>query len=495
MKKPTLNLFYLLFPFFLFIGCEKTAPIPNPEETSDELKTIIFKLTGFSSEIRPLSSKMATAKNGASSNITFNQIQSLYFWSFNESNLIPEVAIHPDNVSIVLEPGNTALTYPAGYKHDMFPEGQCVSMRGVKRITFKMSMKNVSDLSKIDFDAASSNTGPKNFKIYYTLNEGSDFTLISEDNQFTNMSQQSRNHFAFDLSTIATGEHEHLWIMIEPFGGERGTVGDYNEATGLLRIDNFDISGIYNADGSEETTLNKINYYIFKKEDNTLALEGDLSFETDREAPSLSLKLPVGSYYASFISNSSKKNLLLSKNPVVANDFYVANHFDNDQALIFGTQITDITVSESNSPIDVVLNRYFSNVKFEFTDLTDLSFINKIVINRLHENFIYTPYGNPSSLPVSDASMITFLQPFKEDTKSITFNQFIGEVNQPVDLTYNILVYGEGDELLRDFTVNNAVKNNVQLLFKGELLKEIDKRGDFIIEWNEQWDDRVNGEF
>ena len=493
MKKSTVNLFYLVL--LLFISCEKTAPIPDPEEASDELKTVVFKLTGFSSEIRPLSSKMATSKSRANAKIESNQVQYLYFWSFNEGNLIPEVAIHPTDASIALDPENTPLTYPNGYKHDSFPEGQCVSMRGVKRMTFKISMKNVSALSKIDFDAASSNTGPKNFKIYYAVNDGSDFISISEDNQFTNMSQQSRNHFEFDLSTITASEHDNLWIIIEPFAGERGVVGDYNEATGLLRIDNFGISGIYDSDGAEETMLHKINYYIFKKEDNTLALEGDLTFEANHQAPPLSLKLPVGSYYASFVSNSSKKNLLLSKSPAAAKDLYIANHFDNHQALIFGTQITDITVSENNSPIEVALKRYFSNVKFEFTDQTDLSFIDKIVINRMHENFIYTPYGAPSSLPVSDASMITFVHPFKEETNALTFNQFIGEVNQPVELSYNILIYGENDELLRDFIVHNAVKNNVQLLFKGELLKDLDKKGDFIIEWNEQWGDPVNGEF
>lgn len=493
MKRSTVNLFYLVL--LLFISCEKTAPIPDPKEASDELKTVVFKLTGFSSEIRPLSSKMATSRSQVNAQDRSNQIQHLYFWSFNEGNLIPDVAIHPTDVSISLAPENTTLTYPNGYKHDMFPEGQCVSMRGVNRMTFKMSMKNVSELSKINFDAASSNTGPKNFKIYYAVNDGSDFISISENNQFINMSQQSRNHFEFDLSTIAIGEHDHFWIMIEPFGGERGTVGDYNEATGLLRIDNFGISGIYDSDGAEETMLHKINYYIFRKEDNTLALEGDLTFDANHLAPPLSLKLPVGPYYASFVSNSSKKNLLLSKSPVAAKDFYIANHFDNHQALIFGTQITDITVSENNSPIEVALKRYFSNVKFEFTDQTDLSFINKIIVTRMHENLIYTPYGTPSSLPVSDASMITFVHPFKEDTNAITFNQFIGEVNQPVELSYNILVYGENDELLRDFTVHNAVKNNVQLLFKGELLKDLDKKGDFIIEWNEQWGDPVNGEF
>lgn len=493
MKKSTLNLFYLLL--FLCMGCEKTAPIPDLEEPSDELKTVIFNLTGFSSEIRPLSSKMATSKSGVNRNVAFNQVQYLYFWSFNESNLAPEVAIHPDNVSITLEPENTAITYPAGYKHDTFPEGQCVSMRGAKRMTFKMSMKNVSALSKIDFDAASSNTGPKNFKIYYSVNDGSDFISISEDNQFTNMSQQSRNHFEFDLSTVTAGEHDNLWVMIEPFGGERGTVGDYNEATGLLRIDNFGITGIYTSDGSEETILNKINYYVFKTEDNTLALEGDLSFQADQQAPQLSLKLPVGSYYASFVSNSSKRELLLAKKPPAAKDFYVSNHFDNHQAVIFGAEITDITVSENTSPIEVALNRYFSNVKFEFTDQTDLSSVNKLVINRMHENFVYTPFGPPSSLPVSDASMITFIEPFKEETKSIAFNQFIGNVNHPEDLSYNVLVYGTDNELLRDFTVNNAVKNNVQLLFKGELLKGTDRSGNFLIEWNEQWDDAVSGEF
>lgn len=493
MKKSTLNLFYLLL--FLCTGCEKTAPIPDLEEPADELKTVIFNLTGFSSEIRPLSSKIATSKSGVNRNVALDQVQYLYFWSFNEHNLAPEVAIHPGDVSITLEPENTAVTYPAGYKHDTFPEGQCVSMRGVKSITFKMFMKNVSALSKIDFDVASSNTGPKNFSIYYAIDDGNDFNLISEDNQFTNMSPQSRNHFEFNLSTITDNEHEYLWIKVEPSAGDRGTVGDYNEATGLLRIDNFGIAGIYNSDGSEETTLNKINYYVFRTEDNTLALEGDLAFQADQQAPQLSLKLPVGSYYASFVSNSSKRELLLAKQPSAANDFYVSNHFDNHQAVIFGSQITDITVSENTNPVEVALNRYFSNVKFEFTDQTDLSLVNKIVINRMHENFVYTPYGLPSSLPVSDASMITFVDPFKEETKSIAFNQFIGNVNHPVDLTYNVLVYGADNELLRDFTVNNAVKNNVQLLFTGELLKGTDRNGNFLIEWNEQWDDAVSGEF
>jgi len=49
-------------------------------------------------------------------------------------------------------------------------------------------------------------------------------------------------------------------------------------------------------------------------------------------------------------------------------------------------------------------------------------------------------------------------------------------------------VYNQADKLLRTFTVSGNIKNNVRLVFRGELLSGIDASNNFTVRYQEDWD-------
>ncbi|QNL51295.1 hypothetical protein H8S90_06890 [Olivibacter sp. SDN3] len=509
MKKKSLLQVFIFLNLFLagLTSCKKETTLPNSEEDI-ELQEVTFKFKGFSSVIKPLATTAHANRQAAgmsfsqqqnfSNTLNASETSYLYFWSFNSSNLLPDVAIHRAGSGITLESEDDQASYFPGYGNDQFPAGYCLSTRGTQSLLFAMPLNEVSELSSLALDVGSSNTGPKNFGIYYSVDGGNEFTLISDDNQFTNMNAQARNQFTFDLSelTDALDEPDFL-IKIEPFAGDRGSAGEYNDKTGTFRVDNFRLSGVFDGEiiDDKEPLINQIHYYIFNADDHQLATEGISALdEKTEEENQLSIRLPSGTYYAFFVSNTSSKDLLLPAEINQASDLYIANHFDNAQAIIFGATTPTFDMS-TNVQLDVILNRHFSNILFEFTDEEDLTEIGEIHISRVHENITYTPFGSPEAQPITDAATIRFSTPFTDGENIISFNQFLGETAVPLELDYEITVLDQHGNLLRTFALQGKAPNNVQLIFKGELLSGTDRTGGFLIDWNHHWDDTITESF
>jgi len=90
--------------------------------------------------------------------------------------------------------------------------------------------------------------------------------------------------------------------------------------------------------------------------------------------------------------------------------------------------------------------------------------------------------------PILDQSEISIVPSFTSSNKTIAFNEFLGNVLQPFGVDYRVQVYGEADTILRTFEVNSAIRNNVQLLFRGPLLENAGSTSSFSIVFREDWD-------
>lgn len=480
-------------------ACEKTVPeLPEKPQPTD-LQTVTFNLKGFTSAINPLNvmegrQNMSSNLPKASGLAPNEQEQFLYFWSFNEENTVADIALHTTEAQISFTAADTNPGFITGYGLSPYPAGKALNIKGLKELLIHVSLKGASEVKQLAFDVGSSGTGPKNFNLQYSIDNGLSYQPLSVDNPFENTKDNTRNSYTFDLSTLVNSS-EQLTLKLEPFAGERGEAKEYNPNTGTFKIDNLRVSGIFNQDQPEEPGDGKgtIHYHIFNAGDHSLATEGIVPFN-DGQSPAITVKLPVGLYYASFVSNSSDTALLLPPTVIDAASWWISNRFSNYQAVVFGTTVPDLSV-DKNTEIEATLNRYFSEIKFEFTDEDDLSDISKIIVKQLQDALVYAPYRNPSTYAMEDSTVITLNQPFTQTHKSIQFNQFIGQVNEAVDLAYRVEVYDRDDELIRSFDVSSAIKNNVQLLFKGNLLSGTDKQGHFQIEWNKQWNDALTEDF
>ncbi|WP_134089597.1 hypothetical protein [Olivibacter sp. XZL3] len=507
MKTHFFKILSLSFLFsVLFIRCEKPAPEPESQIDEEALHTVTLKLKGFTKRITPLADQSAMNSSRLMTTSSSNRMstsasesgpeeQHLYFWSFNNDDLVPEIAVGSAAPSLSFQAVDTSPSFTAGFGLSPYPAGKALSLRGLQALVITMPLSGVSQITTLAFDVASSGTGPKNFRIYSSTDDGTTYRPLSEDNQFSNTKDNTRNSYEFDLSQLGAVQAERLTIKIEPFEGERGEANDYDQNRGTFKLDNFRLSGLYNAEHAEEPTddISKIQYFIFNANDHTFAAQGNTTFDPSTDGIDLSFKLPRGTYYGFITSNVSKAALVLPPRIAQASDLYISNSFANHQALIFGAQIPHLEI-DNHIEVDAVLKRYFSEIRFEFTDGYDLSEVHKIRISPEHEDFLYAPF-NAQTTERQAASTLVLHPSFDSSNKSLSFHQFIGDVSDPVHIGYVVDVYNENDELLRTFTVTASIKNNVQLLFKGELLTDVDRNNQFQIEWNQLWDESLTQTF
>jgi len=134
-------------------------------------------------------------------------------------------------------------------------------------------------------------------------------------------------------------------------------------------------------------------------------------------------------------------------------------------------------------------------VTLDFTDLRDLSEIKKIIVKPMMAPIRWSPF-NPNLeiiIPKSEDNVIEFVQNFHIH-KEISFNQFIGMSSDEIPLHYEFEVWDD-TKMVRKFRLNAAVKNNVKLIFRGDLYPSgmVNKIFEIIID--EEWDDTKIIEF
>lgn len=479
-------LFFLGSVFFL-TSCLKEEPV-TPDE--GEKYAVNFAFPGFSTVSKPLSPDRLSAlkfldKRAAVGNMqSYGEEEYLYFWSFNQESLIPDIRINKET-RITYNEGSEPTQFGSGFPHADFPAGMALSFNGVEDIEFAFPLTNITHLSEVGFDISSSNTGPKAFHLLYSNDGGETYKMLSEDNQFMNLKNQTRNTFSFSLDTIEWDFANELQVKLVALSGERDTLPDMG-TRGVTRIDNFYLSG----QGEFPPTIATagLYYWVFDYVTKQLVQSDHLPYETD--IPDITLSLPKGRYITHFVSHVAEQELITAKDIQSMEQHYISSYFKDHLAEVNGS--IDTIDIEGNQSVNIILGRYHSAVKFELTDDQSLEDVSLVRVNRLRDPYFYAPFNPNMSNPILDQSDIELEVDFATDSKILYFHQFIGDSKEEQELEYEVEVFA-GASLLRSFRVNASAKNNTQLIFRGKLLA--DPTGSFTFSFNEDWDGEKEVEF
>ena len=482
-------------------GCHRDVPFPQ----ENELHNITFSLSGFESEVGPLSGHylkkmMGMADAGVRSllNITPSpEPQYVYYWSFNEETLTPDIAVDEEEVSITFEANTDVPDFVNGFVLDPFEAGRALSIRGAKSLVVKLPVGSLDSVGDFSFDIKSSDTGPKAFSLSYSIDGGSTYDVLNANNQFENTGSTQRNRYAFHIPGLSElSGVESLQVKLDFLEGDRGTGGMYNDVSGTVHLDNIRLSGVYNAEiigGGDPSLPETLRYYVFAAEDGRLIEQRELGMDALVEESSLTFKLSNGIYDVLFIAYRSAKEVLLPADITHASEFYFGQEFGDDKAVTFALLKAGFVVDDADITEPAVLTRCFSAVEFDFADVwEDLAPVSKIEITRKHENYVYTPFGIPSEVPVDDLNTISFERFASEDDFQLTFHQFLGLVTDPQNIAYQVTAFGEEGNVLNTVTLTEAIRNNVQLSFHGKLLGDVSR---FAVTFDPDWEERIEHPF
>ena len=491
MKKPIHSVWYSLSIFFMMlsiVSCKKNSAEPND---GSEIYTIGFKFKEFERHVSPLEAKLqatSETKKRASSSFSKSGVHEglIYYWSFNAGTLMPDIYTST-HWSITYNQGLIPDEYGIGWGYDTYTAGNALSLKGLQELIFKMPLTNVIEMHELAFDVSSSGTGPKGFSLLFSQ-DGENYVPLKENNQFTNTNTpQARNTFSFSLRDLSLDYAKELFIKLVPKPGIRGNAGDYNATKGIMRMDNFRISGTSAEIG--DANVRRIHYHVFDAVTKNLVLSGADHFR-EGELTDFSLVLPAGSYIASFVANVSNAELHI---PEIgsASAYYVSNSFANHKANIFG--VLDTFSVDGNTERELELKRYYSEVRFAFTDIRDLSNVAKLVVKQVHQPKFYAPFQPAMNNPVLDDSEIVIPTEFTADNREVFFHQFMGNIMVPTSLMYEVEAYDVSDGLITRLRLDAEVVNNVRLLFRGKLLET--PGSGFVVRLNEDWDGEKNVDF
>jgi len=489
MKKIRSDQFWcglcLALAVFVAGSCRKDAVAP---QDSGERYTVKFRFREFGASISPLAGQglrgRPFTKLAATNPTQTTEEGYLYYWSFNAGDLVPDIRVSTGSkISYNGEgvPGN----FTSGWVFDTFAAGKAMSLTGAQELTFELPLANVQEVRSLGFDIGSSSTGPKSFDLLYSQ-DGQHYDTIMVDNQFSNTNtSQAKNAFVFHIDTLTLDLTAPLFVRLVPLAGKRGSAGNYNPTTGVMKVDNFRLVGI--SESTRGVGVSKLHYHIFDATNGNLVLAGEETFSPG-QLPSLSLSLPPGNYHSSFAANESEAGLILG-------GYYFSNTFSNHLAKVFG--VVDTFAVQGDSDANLVLERYYSRVKFEFTDTGDLSEVGRIVFTPAHEPYFYAPFATGMANPVLDQSDISVTPDFANTGKELTFHQFMGRLPAPGNLSYTVEVYDAANVLLRTFSVSASIKNNVQLVFRGDLLSGTNAKTNngFSVAYDKNWNGNVEKTF
>ena len=488
---------------FSLIGCHHDVPLPSSEE--NKMHSVTFNLSGFESEITPLSGRATKRFMGGVHPdmqalhhiVPSPEPQYVYYWSFNEETLVPDVAVDEQEAGISFEANTADPDFVNGFALEPFEAGRALSIRGAKSLVIRLPIASVESLSDFSFDIKSSDTGPKDFSVSYSTDGGNTYEMLSMTNPFENTGSAQRNRYVFDVSGFSEFvDAEILQIKMDFLEGDRGVGGAYNEVTGTVHLDNIRLTGVYNAaviEDGDPSMPETLRYYVFAADDGSLVAQEEMPIDALGESHSLTIKLGEGVYDVLFFAYRSNQGLLFPTDLANSNAFYVGQRFKDEGAITYAWLRDDFVVGDEDVAAPAVLTRCFSAVKFDFTDVwEDLTKVRKIDIIRQHENYIYTPFGEPSEMPLAEPDTISRMALVSEEDYAITFHQFLGLSDQPKNVSYELKAFGADGEVLNTLIVNERIQHNIQLVFRGKLLGDLDR---FLIEINPDWDEIREHEF
>lgn len=480
----------------LMVSCKDDQLIQVGEKEKD-LRTIQFRMEQFKSQINPLRASVGPGFMGTTSskgNVeTSPTVQRLYFWSFNQGTHVADVGIDTLNTAFTLIRNNGSIEFDIGVGTAFAPyvAGQCLGALGPREMSANMPIKGVQRLGTLRFDMHSSATGPRDFDLYYSLDDG-ERVLLTDSNSFDG----NWTPFLYDVSEITLNSAEMIhfhWVYKS--GVQR--VQNYNPMQGALRMDNLSLTGIYTSATTEDSLQvdGEVQYYVFSKNNHKLVMEGKQDINTDLSIPITKIKLEDGEYFLSFLVNFSDEELITPESIQDAEDLYYYQKLSNGEPITYGALVEHLLV-DSDLELNLEMNRQYSQVRIEFTDAEELDEVDRIEITT-ESKHVFFPYIAPY-LPetdwVTNEEKIIFYPDF-DSHSGIQFNQFLGERPAGCELIYILKAYDSTDMLMREIRLEAVIPNNVQVVFTGKLLDSTAPGAAFYPVWNLEWGQPINQTF
>ena len=462
----------------LAASCKKSIFLDD----GNEKIPVIINLSGFTSTQSDLPGVSYQPSKFAATQLQGSQAYqegNLYYWSFNEDKLDPDVKYQNKEAPTISYNANRIPTsfVNSTYSYEGYAAGRALTITGAGEVQIQLPIKEVRSLKNFGFDIGSSNTGPKTFSIAYSLDKGQTFETLIANNQFASFTANAKQTFVYNLTDIPLEAATEIQFKLIFAAGDRGTSSDYNATSGSIRLDNIYLSGSAPVQDAYHA-VNKLHYYFFNRSSNKLT-SGEIEFV---KQGTLSLELEYGQYDFFLVSNNSAEELIIPAE-FTKNTFYLSNYFRNAKAEIFG-YVGQLTV-EKPLTTNIELGRLFSQIKIEFTDPGSLSHIERLVIRQSHQPFQYTPFIMSNASNIQDQSSISFEEDL-DVNKQVIYNQFMGKLADAKALSYTVEVYSAAG-LIRTFDLGSTLKNNMQLVFRGNLLENTLANGQFEIIRNETW--------
>jgi len=496
----------VLLLFGAMSSCKKDGQI-GIGSGDEAWRNVTFRIKPFEARVNPLMTNYYGNGPGGDPNwtqVSYGNVspseseQILYLWTFNNEDLKPDIGVDTSNagISLLNMNGGSNNSYKNGVKFSTYEAGKAINITGADEITISMPVINVTEIAKIRFDASSSDTGPKDFSISYSFGSDGDYSIISEVNDL--LSSTSQKTFEFDLNGIILLEEGfdsfHVKIKVKE-GSQRPEGKTYNPNAGTFSIDNFAMYGVYPGPEIDPLGLGEgtILYHVFNAIDSSLVQAGQKSINSDQVLPELTFKLSDGEYFISFIANFSEEPLIFPTSLSKANEFFIYQKLLKKSAVVYGTLISELEI-DADLNMDLEMERYFSEVNFEFTDTHGLTSVQKIEVENIQKT-VYFPYSQPFDVGgdlTEQEEKLVFMPDFST-SNNIRFHHFLGKTPSPRSVSYKLKAFDANGDLLREVDVSAMVNNNVQLSFVGKLLESTGNiNSGFSIKWKNEWRQPIN---
>lgn len=474
---------WITFSFLFITLLAATSSCQKNKKISDELEgdvfSVKFKIKNFESIVTPLQKKAGVKKAASTTTNGSLKEEILFQWDFDLSNVEPIIAFNPSPI-IDYNKGLVDYSFTAGWP----TTGKAISFRAAQSIFFKLPVAGIESLGNLTMDVNSSGTGPRALLIDYSLDNGLSYEPLTDTIHYPldlASSGASKLSLVQSLTGVPILGKSEVWIRLRPLEGKRPPGNNFNPTSGSFKMDNLRITGI--ADG--DAVQNKLYYHIYDSESDVLVKQGGISAEEV-----FAIDLPIGTYYLSVLTKNANSPISFV-NSTNRNGFYLSNSFQEKESELYAVRDTfEVTQSIERT---LTLNRIYSEIKVEFTDIQNLSTIDSIRIQQKHPSFYYYPFSNSSNSQL-DGSILTIEPNFTVENKSFYFNQFMGFHDTNKAIKYELQVFEKGT-IIRTFVLESETKNNMQVLFKGLLIEGGNPGQGFTIRKNEIWKGKVDVDF
>ncbi len=407
-------------------------------------------------------------------------------WNFNSGKLISDYQLGPA-VNFDHFPKAFPAAFVPSFENSFFGD-KALQLKHMTFLSLEFPIGELKKLGTFSFDLGSDSLAGKTVEFQYRFADGINRINFPVRIDMENKKDDfAKTRIKFDLSSLPVEQENKMLVEIH-FRRSQEDKELGRMQFGTYRLDNVRLTGYKKA--LDVRMKSKLRYYLFQKGTHALVDSGQVLLKDGN--PQLNLELPLGEYILMSTYHYVNKDIISTGQISRLEDL----HFQDDigfEGRMFASCDT-IEVSKSFAK-EIALRRAYGQVRFEFTDSRDLKEVKRVLIKPQHLPVRWRPFSHVGQSKAAEEPSQSFEveQDFNVH-KEIVFNQFLGLHVQGKKLHY-ILEVWDDSKILRTIDVQGEANNNMQLVFRGQLLPRTTAVAGFEIKLVEAWDKEVLIEF